>query len=146
LRMLDLRQSFTLVLDDPGTWGRAPSVYGWVGSTVNQHCRLRLEAPLWELGENGSGGANVSGTLAGLWAGRSRSFSLSGYYGTWGCYWYMGGTALAPPPIDLGAVSAVVHPSLPAWKTRLGFCFLLIGVNAGFVVRPPRSDHRRGRY
>ena len=40
-----------LVLEDPRLLGRAPSTLGWVGSTVNQHCQLRLEALLGGLGE-----------------------------------------------------------------------------------------------
>jgi hypothetical protein len=35
LRVFDVRHSFPLVLEDPGTWGGAPSVCGQVGSTVN---------------------------------------------------------------------------------------------------------------
>src|ERR1700676_3938885 len=146
LRVFGLRESFLLVLDDLGAWGGAPSVCGWVGSTVNQHCRLRSEALLWDLGENGPGGASDLGASAGLLAGRSCLFSFSECYGTRGCHWNMGGAALAPPPIDLSAVPAVAHFSLPALKTRLGFCFLLTGVNAGVIARPPRSDRRRYRH
>src|ERR1700676_1537201 len=97
LRVFGLRESFLLVLDDLGTWGGAPSVYGWVGSTVNQHCRLRSEALPWELGENGSGGANGLGALASLRAGISRSSLFSGYYGTRGCDWYIGGSRYDTP-------------------------------------------------
>ena len=46
---------FALDLEDPGPWNGAPSVPGWVGSTVNQHCQLRLEASLWGVGEKWSG-------------------------------------------------------------------------------------------
>jgi hypothetical protein len=97
LRVFGLGESFSLVLEDLGTWGGAPSVHGWVGSTVNQHCQLRLEAPPWELGENGSGGAHGLRALASLGAGTSRLFTFSGYYGTRGSPWCReGGRSGAP--------------------------------------------------
>ena len=45
------------VSHDLRAWGGVPSIPGWVGSMVNLHCQLRLEALPWELGENKLGGA-----------------------------------------------------------------------------------------
>jgi hypothetical protein len=55
LTVSGIRLAFLHLLEDPGLWGGAPSVLGWVGSTVNQHCRLRLEALLGFGGEHGLG-------------------------------------------------------------------------------------------
>ena len=56
LRVFGMHRVFLLSLNDLRTWGKAPSVPGWVGLMVNQHCQLRLEALPWELEENESGG------------------------------------------------------------------------------------------
>jgi hypothetical protein len=50
-----VRLAFFHLLEDPGPWGGAPSVLGWVSSMVNQHCQLRLEALLGFGGEHGLG-------------------------------------------------------------------------------------------
>jgi hypothetical protein len=50
-----IRLAFLHLLKDPGLWDGAPSVLGWVGLTVNQHCWLRLEALLGFGGEHGLG-------------------------------------------------------------------------------------------
>jgi hypothetical protein len=126
LRVFTVHWSFPLVLEDPGTWGGAPSICGWVGLMVNQHCQLRSEALPWELGENESGGANGLGVLASPGGGKACLFWLSGYYGTWGYYWFMGGAVEAPLYhylTNLSTVPAVAHPFLPALKTWLGFYF-----------------------
>ena len=81
LRVLGIHCAFLLSLDDLGAWGRAPSVPGWVGSTVNQHCQLRLEALPRELGENESGGAGGLRLLGGLWAARAGCFGVSEHHG-----------------------------------------------------------------
>jgi hypothetical protein len=75
--MSGIRLAFLLLLEDPGLWGGAPSVLGWVGSTVNQHCRLRLEALLEFGGEHGLGERALSMDF--WWPGAAKSL-LYGVY------------------------------------------------------------------
>jgi hypothetical protein len=55
LRVSGVCLTFLHLLKDPGLWGGARSILEWVGSMVNQHCQLRLEALLGFGGEHGLG-------------------------------------------------------------------------------------------
>ena len=125
LRVLGIHRVFLASLDDLGAWGRAPSVPGWVGSTVNEHCQLRLEALPQELGENKLGGAGDLRLLGSLCASRARCHRISGHCCAWGYYPFMGGAVAAPPHHRLGGtlstVPTVACYHLPALKRWLGF-------------------------
>ena len=129
LRVFGIHRMFLLSLDDLGAWGRAPSVPGWVGSMVNQHCQLRLEALPRELGENESGGAGGVRLLGSLWAARACCFGVSWHLGARGYCLFSGGAAGAPPHCHLGgilgAVPTVARSHLPAPRGWLGFFILL---------------------
>ena len=141
LRVFGIHCMFLLSLNDLGAWGRALSVPGWAGSTVNQHCQLRLEALPQELGENELGGASDLKLLGSLWAARARCLRFSGHCCTWGYCPFMGGAVAAPPHHRLGGtlstVPTVACYHLLALKRRLGFWLLLSQVlEWGFHALP----------
>jgi hypothetical protein len=78
-RLSGIHQAFPSVLKDPGLWGGAPSVLGWVGSMVNQHCQLRLGALLGFGGEYVLGGTGT--TLGDWWVGAAQSLVYCEYLG-----------------------------------------------------------------
>ena len=125
LRVFGTHRAFLLSLNDLGAWGRAPSVPGWAGSTVNQHCQLRLEALLQDLGENELGGAGDLKSLGSLCAARARCLRVPGCCGARGYYPFIGGAVAAPPHDRLGVTLSAVPTAacfhLPASKRRLGF-------------------------
>ena len=130
---------FLSLLDDPGLWGGAPSILGWVGSTVNQHCRLRSEALLWGLGENVWGGAGViadSGCPLGPWAlaflcSLPLAMSAPGYRNIPSL---KGVGRLCPPrlglrPRAMPLCTSLLHLPWQAWG--LGFCLLQLAGGMG---------------